>query len=107
MYCKQEEEKASALKDERKQTKTITECVLFTDEELTEELETGVALGRSWTHVSVRFVQSQYGFFHVALGLHSVPLVVVEGRRRAHAQLHRPVAHIKGEGDHVRSCVKK
>lgn len=31
---------------------------VFTNEELTEELETGVALGQGRMHVSVRFVQS-------------------------------------------------
>lgn len=64
-------------------------------------------MGRSLAYVSVHFVHSQHGFLDVALGLHPVPLVVVEWCRGTHAQLHRPVAHVKGEGDHVSSYVGK
>lgn len=97
--------KASDIQGEEKKCEMFG--VFFTNEELTEELKAGVAMGRGLAHVSVHFVQSQHSFLYVALGLHPVPLVVVEGHWGAHAQLHRPVAHVKREGDHVRSCVRE
>ena len=71
----------------------------LTDIELAVQLQAGVALGGGGADLPVLPVQLQRRLLHVALGNHAMPLVVVERRGRAHAQLHRPVPHVEGEGD--------
>lgn len=76
----------------------------LTHVELTEQLEPGVSLRGCQSNRPVHLVQLEDGLLHVALGHHLMPLVVVEGRRRVHRQLHGPVPHIEREGDDFGSC---
>lgn len=70
-----------------------------TDKQLAVELQMNVTLSRGLLDCTRVVVHMEGGFFHVALGLHSVPALVVQGCRRLDPHLKWPVSHIEGE-DH-------
>lgn len=82
----------------------VKSFLCLTHVELTEQLQPGVSLRGCQSNRPVHLVQLEDGLLHVALGHHLMPLVIVEGRRRVHRQLHGPVPHVEREGDDFGSC---
>lgn len=72
---------------------------LPTNVEVAVQLHFAASLRRSRSGLSVATVQLQHRLLDVPLGVHAVPLVVVERGGRAHVE-HQPLgAHVQREED--------
>lgn len=68
-----------------------------TNQQLSVELQTGVAIGWSFQEAQGKLVHLQRRFLHVPLGSNVVPLLIIQRNVGLDGQEQRTVSHIKGE----------